>query len=254
MGRAAWKVPAADTLSAQTSNVLQSRRNMNNKDNNFLRSRRLMQWIVLLTVITLSAAVGFFIDQLNPNSSSRLDKVSDDPTSSSSDVQHNSSLVARDFETTLEWIRSELASMPKEQGYGIVNFWATWCAPCRTEMPELVKLKKDADRTVLLISGDNTSDRALVTQFLEESSFFSDSSIVAGDQDLFLSQWRQYTDATPAKGWALSLPATYILDRNAQPVRLIVGQTTFEQLNEILNELEAQSKQAQQGVGRSELN
>ena len=49
----------------------------------------------------------------------------------------------------------------------LINFWATWCAPCRSEMPELQKLSEslDADRfAVIGVSVDEDSN--LIREFL----------------------------------------------------------------------------------------
>lgn len=49
----------------------------------------------------------------------------------------------------------------------LINFWATWCGPCREEMPALDRLQqkfKDKGLTVIAIAVD--SDKALVQQFL----------------------------------------------------------------------------------------
>ena len=53
----------------------------------------------------------------------------------------------------------------------IVNFWATWCGPCRDEMPVLVKAYEDyADNGLVVIglSMDYPEDTELVQQFLAE--------------------------------------------------------------------------------------
>lgn len=44
----------------------------------------------------------------------------------------------------------------------VIHFWATWCAPCRSEFPELLNAAKGDDKgiTFLTISADDTSDVA----------------------------------------------------------------------------------------------
>jgi len=52
----------------------------------------------------------------------------------------------------------------------IINFWATWCAPCRREMPSLVALKErlgEGDPAVLAVSIDD--DRAAVHEYLSRT-------------------------------------------------------------------------------------
>ena len=53
----------------------------------------------------------------------------------------------------------------------IVNFWATWCGPCREEMPVLVKAQQDyADKGLVVIglSMDYPEDTEIVQQFAAE--------------------------------------------------------------------------------------
>ncbi|HEY4030235.1 MAG TPA: TlpA disulfide reductase family protein [Caulobacteraceae bacterium] len=52
----------------------------------------------------------------------------------------------------------------------VVNFWATWCGPCKEEMPSLAKMSKDyADRglKVVAISVDRLQDGAAARDFLK---------------------------------------------------------------------------------------
>ena len=52
----------------------------------------------------------------------------------------------------------------------VINYWATWCAPCRKEIPELSELHADrADITVLGLAFEDT-DASVFEAFLEEYS------------------------------------------------------------------------------------
>ena len=53
----------------------------------------------------------------------------------------------------------------------VVNFWATWCAPCRVEMPEFTKVQQEyKDRGVEFIGAANerTSDKDKVVEFVRQ--------------------------------------------------------------------------------------
>ena len=49
---------------------------------------------------------------------------------------------------------NELSLSQFENDFFIINFWATWCSPCKKEMPSLDKLSKKKGFTVLPINLD----------------------------------------------------------------------------------------------------
>jgi len=50
----------------------------------------------------------------------------------------------------------------------IVNFWATWCAPCREEMPEFVRAQREFGARGLQFVGIAVDESAKVRQFADE--------------------------------------------------------------------------------------
>lgn len=82
--------------------------------------------------------------------------------------------VADPFLYTLTKLNGSTFKLNEHQGKVIViNFWATWCGPCLTEMPlfekTLAKYKNDKDVVFLAITTDE--DRELVEPFLKQHKF-----------------------------------------------------------------------------------
>ena len=65
----------------------------------------------------------------------------------------------------------------------LVNFWATWCPPCREEIPDLISLSeahKNKDLVVIGVALDSTKES--VVEFVEKKKI--SYPIVVGDYDL----------------------------------------------------------------------
>jgi thiol-disulfide isomerase/thioredoxin len=98
----------------------------------------------------------------------------------------------------------------------LVNFWATWCGPCREEFPDLVKLRGRyaADHLdFALVSLDDISDiETAVPDFLLESGAASlPAYLLHADDD---GAAINLVDPT----WAGELPATFLYDRSGHIV------------------------------------
>jgi len=98
----------------------------------------------------------------------------------------------------------------------VLNFWATWCGPCRKEIPDLIELHKEMAPkgvTVIGVSLDQADNRmALVKNFVEKSSI----------------PYPNFIDNTEFKlaeafGGIQSIPTTFIIDRKGNIVQRIVG-------------------------------
>ncbi|MFB4168555.1 peroxiredoxin family protein [Virgibacillus sp. JSM 102003] len=76
--------------------------------------------------------------------------------------------IAPDFELTT--LNGDTVKLSDYRGQRVmVNFWATWCPPCRAEMPDMEKFHQNKDITILAINLTETeSTKSDVTEFVEK--------------------------------------------------------------------------------------
>ena len=122
-----------------------------------------------------------------------------------------------------------LAACGGDQGkYVLVNFWATWCAPCRREMPVLKELDAMGVK-VVGIALDEEGERA-VAPFVERQGL--GYTILLGDQAVF------------QRFGGLNIPYTLVLDGERRIVNYYRGPVTREAL---LGDLQAVRRAAGEG-------
>jgi len=103
----------------------------------------------------------------------------------------------------------------------LVNFWATWCPPCRKEMPDLQALYdkyKDQGLVVLAISDE---EAAKVTPFISERKI---------SYPVMLDPGRKVNDLYQVEG----IPKSFVYDRQGQLVAQSIDMRTRGQFQEML--------------------
>jgi thiol-disulfide isomerase/thioredoxin len=113
-----------------------------------------------------------------------------------------------------------VASADVEGKVVLINFWASWCAPCREEMPSLDTLRRSISHEDFVFLTFNEDVRlSPAKRFLEQ--FGSDFPVALGHGDL-----RQ-------KYHYVGLPFTVLLDRQGRVVNRWIGYAGAEQLQGI---------------------
>ena len=101
----------------------------------------------------------------------------------------------------------------------LVNFWATWCAPCRKEMPSLEVLSNQ-------IGGDTFQVVTIATMRSSEEAvekFFNDNNIIG------LPKFRDPKGYLARASGVAALPLTILLDRNGNEISRLIGDADWAQ-------------------------
>jgi len=150
------------------------------------------------------------LSALGSLSQARGDAISD-PYAAMGTTRPDRALPAHNF--TLSTLDGKQASLNDYRGKVVLlNFWATWCAPCRKEMPSIQTLwdhYKDRDLVVLAVSED-VGEREQVAAFIRKIKV---NFPILLDHDL------QIGDRYMLPG----LPTTYLIGRDGTIAATIVG-------------------------------
>jgi thiol-disulfide isomerase/thioredoxin len=130
----------------------------------------------------------------------------------------------------------ELRSLLKREGARplLVNFWATWCDPCRDEFPDLVKIDeqyRSKGLDFIAVSLDDFADiKTQVPKFLQE---------VHGSMLVYLLN---VPDPEPAINlvdpqWGGALPATFLYNARGQIVYKRLGRINVSELRAAIEKL-----------------
>lgn len=91
----------------------------------------------------------------------------------------------------------------------IIDLWATWCPPCRREIPHFIALAKDPDIKNVAIVGISSEEQSVVKDFADKQGI---NYPVATTKALP----RPYSNAD-------SIPTTFVVDRNGIIENVVVG-------------------------------
>ena len=106
----------------------------------------------------------------------------------------------------------------------LLNFWATWCVPCRSEIPSLNDMQRDLSGRGFKVLGVTTEDSAdLVREYQKDVK--QEYTVALGD-------------AGVANRYAVGvLPTTFIIDRQGRIRHKVIGEKSRAQFEALINPL-----------------
>lgn len=107
-----------------------------------------------------------------------------------------------------------------------VNFWASWCPPCKAEMPDIEKLYQESKKTNLVILGINLGeDSNTVKNFIKKNNYHF-NILLDSDQSIGI------------KYNITAIPASFFIDKNGNIVNTKVGEMTIDEMKDYINKLD----------------
>lgn len=107
----------------------------------------------------------------------------------------------------------------------LLNIWATWCGPCKREIPDLIEISKEMAPKGVIVMGVSVDDRekaAAVRNYVEKVGI--NYPIVIDNLQI-----------SEAYGGVSAIPATFIIDRQGNVINKIVGMLTKDQFVQALS-------------------
>jgi thiol-disulfide isomerase/thioredoxin len=107
----------------------------------------------------------------------------------------------------------------------LVNFWATWCVPCREEFPALVRLHqtyRQRGLSLVAVSMDEPESVPEIEKFLKEQG------AGFGSYRHNFADFGAFVDRVNPR-WIGAIPASFLYDREGKLVASWQGATTYEE-------------------------
>lgn len=124
----------------------------------------------------------------------------------------------------------------------MIDFWATWCPPCRAEMPKVIELyRKYHDQGFEIMGVSNDSDRRELLQFLKENPGIQWPQLFG--PAFTAPHWHQLS----ARFGVNAIPTVYLIDRNG----ILRSMTARGELEQLVPELLAEKPGERSGSAKT---
>lgn len=110
----------------------------------------------------------------------------------------------------------------------VLNFWATWCGPCKRELPSLSQLSTDLkSKNFKMIGVSVDDDQATVDNFLKSNNL---SYTILHEPNQLVAKYMAVAGVSDNV-----IPQTFIIDKNGKVVESLIGSRSKEDFMTIIN-------------------
>lgn len=134
--------------------------------------------------------------------------------------------------TVVKFDRIQDLLEPKSSEIQVINFWATWCAPCVKELPLFEKLQAEGNPSirVTLVNLDYVDKLDKVNAFLKRKEIRSNVLLL---DEVDYNSWIDKVD----KNWGGAIPATLIINPKTGQRKFLERELKEGDLERLLSEL-----------------
>ncbi len=116
---------------------------------------------------------------------------------------------------SIQTIDGKTLSLSDLKGKGVIlNFWATWCPPCRAEIPAMIELQKEYEGKFTFIGIALNDQEEKVRAYISEKGMNYPVAMDNGVANLY---------GTLIQGGLRSIPTSFVIDKNGNIIDVIVG-------------------------------
>nr|WP_242677477.1 TlpA disulfide reductase family protein [Streptomonospora litoralis] len=126
----------------------------------------------------------------------------------------------------------------------VLNFWASWCGPCRSEVPVLNEVYAENKDAGVAFLGVNIKDNATAAKAFEENQDVEYPSLY--DQPGRVPQ--AFRDTVPPA----AIPSTLVIDRQGRIAARVIGETSYNELSGLVEDVVAEKGGSAAGGGPAE--
>jgi len=117
----------------------------------------------------------------------------------------------------------------------VVNFWATWCEPCRVEIPWMIDFQQrlgDKGFTLLGVAMDDEG-KSVVEPFVQKTQFDVDGHNMTMNYPIVLGN----DDLAAKFGGLIGLPTSVVISRDGKVAKRFIGLASRDQLEKTIQDL-----------------
>ncbi|MFJ8234821.1 redoxin domain-containing protein [Ureibacillus sp. NPDC094379] len=134
-----------------------------------------------------------------------------------------------EMELELQTLEGETIRLSDYKGKKVIlNFWATWCPPCKAEMPHMQSFYDEHQEEVEVIAVNLTSrdnGKAALQSFID--SYELTFSIPLDEEGIYGNRYN-----------IITIPTTYIIDSNGKLTQRVVGPMDQQMMEKVVNSVE----------------